>query len=87
MKTNMSINPMLILKVGLASLLIVSSCPALAEYYMVYGPWPSDTCYYRYECASPCYRSAYVYIRSTAPYRHNESDQYQASEYEWVGDP
>lgn len=68
----------------LFALLFAITSNVYAEYYLVYTP---DGCavrkYYR-SCAAPCT----VYIRSSAPYRHNHShSSYQVEEYAWIPTP
>lgn len=96
-------NRMLLLKLCLSSGLMCLSLNAMAGYFIAYSSVaiPVVECRYRHVCVRacsyihvrrPCHRIVYVryptvYIRSTAPYRHQHINPYQMDEYRWIENP
>lgn len=100
MKAITANKPMLILKIGLLSAFIILSNDAFARCYGDNYRCPVVECRYKcykpcyqQKCYKPCYQTCYqpvyyqptyIYIRSTAPYRHNERSEYQMPEYAFI---
>lgn len=80
-----------LLKFGIFLICFGICASAFAEYYSVSNSPPAPgECYNCCcsQCFYPCYSyKEYIYIRSTAPYRHAHTSTDQMEEYEWVGDP